>query len=141
MPEPVPNTQTMTVAIALIERDGRYLITKRLPDDSFGGFWEFPGGKLDPGEDLESCLAREILEELGIEVKVGPVIQIVEHRYPSRLLKFHCFACSIERGEPRPIECSELRWVTPAELADFEFPPASGPIIEGLQKNKVDRSA
>jgi A/G-specific adenine glycosylase len=134
LPESIKNnTEPLVVAIALIEREGRYLITKRLPEDSFGGLWEFPGGKLDPGEKLEGCLAREIREELGVEVTVGTPVQTVEYKYTTRLLRFHCFACTIREGEPRPIECSEIRWVTAAELDGFTFPPASGPIIKKLQ--------
>lgn len=128
----------LVVAIALIEREGKYLITRRLPEDSFGGLWEFPGGKLDPGEDLETCLRREIREELGIQVKVVSRVQLVEHRYPNRLLMFHCFSCSIVEGEPQPIECSDFRWVTPGELTGFEFPPASEPIIQNLMKGGLE---
>ncbi len=123
------------MAVAVIERDGRYLISQRLPDDSFGGFWEFPGGKSNPGETLETCLAREIQEELGVEIAVGIKLQVVEYRYPRRTIRLHCFSCRITAGEPRAIECTTWRWTLPAELVRFKFPPASRQIIEALQRS------
>ena len=123
----------LDVAIAVIEQDGRYLISQRLPKDSFGGFWEFPGGKSNPGETLEACLAREIQEELGVEITVGTKLQVVEYQYPRRKIHLHCFSCRIVTGEPRAIECSTWRWVLPKELLNYAFPPASKQIIEGLQ--------
>lgn len=138
--EKQPAEAPLIVVIAVIQRDGRFLIAKRLPEDSFGGLWEFPGGKLNPDEDLKGCLVREIREELGIPVKVMEEIQVVEYQYPNRLLRFHCFACGILEGrEPQPIECSEFRWVEAGELADFEFPPASGPIIRELLNKGIGR--
>lgn len=122
----------LDVAVAVIERDGQILITQRLAEDSFGGFWEFPGGKRNPGESLENCLAREIQEELGIEIAVGPKIHLIEHRYPSRVIHLHCFACHILSGQPQTRECAAWRWVDPKELTQFQFPPASGPIIREL---------
>ncbi len=137
MPKPTQaGREPLDVAVAVIEQDGKVLITQRMAGDSFGGFWEFPGGKTRPGEPLEDCLAREILEELGVGITVGPKLQVVEHRYSERLLRFHCFTCRIVEGEPRTIECSAWRWVEPQELSQFEFPPASDPIIRNLQKGR-----
>ena len=124
----------LDVAVAVIEKNGQILIAQRKPTDSFGGCWEFPGGKANPGESLEACLAREIQEELGLSIAVGQKLQVVEHQYPSRTLRLHCFLCHIVSGEPQAIECSAWDWVEPKELSRFQFPPASGPIIEALQK-------
>lgn len=138
LPEARPTAHTaapLDVAVAVIERDGRYLISQRLPDDSFGGFWEFPGGKSNPGETLEACLAREIQEELGVEIAVGTKLQVVEHQYPRRTIRLHCFSCRIVTGQPRAIECATWRWALPDELMQFKFPPASRQIIEALQRS------
>ena len=122
--------------MAVVERNGQYLITQRMPQDSFGGFWEFPGGKLHDQETLEACLIREIREELGIVVAVEEKLLVVEHPYPSRMIRLHCFRCALVEGEPRTLECSAWRWVVAGELTQFEFPPASRSIIELLQKKK-----
>ena len=129
-----PDAGSLDVAVGVIEQDGRYLISQRLPEDSFGGFWEFPGGKSNPGETLEACLAREIQEGLGLQIAVGTKLQVVEYQYPRRMIRLHCFSCRIVAGEPRAIECTTWRWIMPAELMQFKFPPASRQIIEALQR-------
>ena len=129
----LPDLLPLDVAVAVIQRDGRFLIAQRLPNDSFGGYWEFPGGKLVSGETLESGLAREILEELGVRVEVGSKRMVIEHNYPARTIRLHCFECRLVEGEPRAIECTEWRWVVAAELDRFQFPPASQPLIKNLQ--------
>ncbi len=126
----------LDVAVAVVERNGQYLITQRLPQDSFGGFWEFPGGKLNGQETLESCLIREIQEELGIGIAVEEKLLVVEHPYPGRVIRLHCFRCTLLNGEPKTLECSAWRWVVPQELTHFEFPPASRSIIDLLQKKE-----
>jgi len=121
------------VPIAVILHEGRLLISQRLPGDSFGGFWEFPGGKMASGETMELCLAREIREELGITVEVGAKRMEISHHYPGRTIRLHCFDCRWVDGEPRAIECAGWEWVFPAELDRFTFPPASRPLILDLQ--------
>ena len=133
MPEE-EGSKILDVAVALIERDGRYLISQRLPEDSFGGFWEFPGGKCRPGEMLEECFVREIQEELDVLISVGAIFQTVEHQYPHRTIRLHFFSCRILKGEPQTIECTAWRWVLPQEMFQYQFPPASAPIIEALMK-------
>lgn len=127
----------LDVAIAVIRHQGKLLISQRMEDDSFGGFWEFPGGKLHEGETMELCLAREIREELGITVEVGLKRMEISHRYPGRVIRLHCFECRLVEGDPRPLECSECRWVTPQELDQFVFPPASAPLIKKLKEHDV----
>lgn len=126
----------LDVAVAVIEREGRYLIAQRKTADSFGGLWEFPGGKVLPGEPLETCLAREIQEELGISIEVGPRLQVIDHHYPIRPLRLHCYLCHILSGEPGAIDCAAWRWVRPEELSQFQFPPASAPILQALLQSK-----
>lgn len=133
MPKNHVGSDPIDVAMAVIRKESQLLITQRKSDDSFGGLWEFPGGKLHPGETLEEALAREIQEELGIAITVGLKLKVIEHRYPNRTLRLHCFSCEILRGEPRAIECAAWRWVTAPELAQFRFPPASGPILDVLR--------
>ncbi len=130
------NLKPLEVAVAVIKRNGHVLIAQRRPGDSFGGHWEFPGGKLRPGETLEICLVREIQEELGLMIAVDKPLMVIEHPYPNRTIRLHCFACRIVSGEPQAIECTAWRWVTPQELHQFEFPPASGPLIEVLQDSE-----
>lgn len=119
----------MEVAVALIEQSGRYLISQRLAQDSFGGLWEFPGGTVNPGETLEECVAREVQEELGIAVAVGEKLQVVEYEHPQRAIRLHCFSCRIVSGEPQAIECAAWRWVSTRDLAGYEFPPASRALL------------
>ena len=130
----LPDRPPLDVAIAVIRHEGKLLISQRMPDDSFGGFWEFPGGKLDDGETMELCLMREIREELGVVVEVGTKRMEISHRYPGRVIRLHCFDCRLVEGEPRPLECAGWRWVFPEELGRFTFPPASAPLIRKLQE-------
>ena len=133
----MPELPPLDVAVAVIRHEGRLLISQRMPNDSFGGFWEFPGGKMDRGETMELCLAREIREELGITVQVGSKRMEISHRYPGRTIRLHCFDCRLLEGEPRALECAGWKWVLPAELDRFSFPPASAPLIRKLQETDV----
>jgi mutator protein MutT len=85
----------IVVLAAVVERDGRYLVTRRLENTHLAGFWEFPGGKCDPGETHEGCLRRELLEELGVESEIGDEILTTEHTYPERTVRLHFRQCVI----------------------------------------------
>ncbi len=124
----------LDIPIAVIVRDGMVLISKRRVGDSFGGFWEFPGGKLEVGETLEQGLIREIQEELGISISVSGKRMMVEHPYPNRTIRLHCFNCRVIQGEPRAIECADWKWIYPGELGGYSFPPASLSLVESLMK-------
>ena len=117
---------------AVVRRNGRILITRRLDHVHLGGLWEFPGGKVEAGESLEGALLREIREELGMEIAVGSEIFTIEHDYPTKFVRLHFFNCTVIQGEPQPLDVSELRWVTPTQLAEFEFPPADAELIQKL---------
>jgi 8-oxo-dGTP diphosphatase len=125
---------SVDVAAALIrDADGRYLITQRLADAHLAGQWEFPGGKQEAGETLEECLARELREELAIEVRVGDKVDTVRWEYPEKTVVLHFYRCWITGGSLQLLECAALDWVEPARLADYDFPPADQHLIERLR--------
>jgi mutator protein MutT len=125
---------SVDVAAALIrDAEGRYLITQRLADAHLAGRWEFPGGKREVGETLEECLARELREELGIEVVVDDKVDTVRWEYPAKTVVLHFYRCRITGGVPQLLECAALDWVEPARLGDYDFPPADQRLIERLR--------
>jgi 8-oxo-dGTP diphosphatase len=131
---PVPR---IVVTAAVIERDDAFLVTRRLKGVHLEGFWEFPGGKCEPGESHTACIEREILEELGTGVRVGPEIFAVEHAYAERVVELHFFACELA-GQEQPLLGQEMQWVRRADLRTLEFPPADSELIELLTSASVD---
>ena len=121
---------------AVIERDGRFLVTRRLAGTHLPGYWEFPGGKCDPGETQEACLARELREELGIDARIGAEIVVTEHAYPDRTVRLHFRRCEIT-GEPRPVLNQEMRWVSRDEMRTLPFPEADRKLIEVLTEDRT----
>ena len=121
------------VVAAVIRRTGKILITQRLDNVHLAGMWEFPGGKVEADESFEGALLREIREELGIEIRVLDEFFTVEHEYPTKSVRLHFFNCTITEGEPEPLAVADLRWVLPAELDKFEFPPADAELIAKLR--------
>ena len=128
------------VAAGLIRREGRYLIARRKAGVHLAGYWEFPGGKREPGESLEECLHRELLEELNVRIDVPVPYGIVRHDYPEKVVELHFFRCAIEAGDAQPIECAELRWVFPDEFAQYKFPPADEVILDALRREAAMES-
>jgi mutator protein MutT len=126
-------TVIVEVVAAVIRRDGKILITQRPDDVHLAKLWEFPGGKVEAGESLRAALQREIREELGVAISVADEFYTVEHDYPEKLVRLHFFNCVIEDGEPLALGVADLRWVQPAELAQFEFPPADAELIDRLR--------
>ena len=122
---------TIVVAAAVIERGNRFLVTKRQPGVHLAGQWEFPGGKCDPGEALASCMAREIREELDVDVQVGRELLSTTHEYPERRVELHFLYCDL-LGEPTPQLGQDMRWVSREELRTLEFPPADAELIRML---------
>ncbi len=127
-------SSVIQVAAGLIEREGRYLITKRKAGVHLEGLWEFPGGKREASETLEACLHRELREELGVEIGQPDLFQVVRHAYPEKTVELHFFRCRLVRGEAAPLGCEALAWVRPGELGEYEFPPADRPIVDALKK-------
>ena len=125
--------KTIVVTAAIIERDGRYLVTRRQPGAHLAGVWEFPGGKCDGGEPLTSCMVRELNEELGINAAVGSEIFTITHDYPDRRIELHFFECRTSDA-PSPLLGQEMRWVTRRELEELDFPPADAELIRILRR-------
>lgn len=122
------------VVAAIIRRDGLYLATQR-GYGRFEGLWEFPGGKIEPGENPREALAREIREELDTEVTVEELFRIKEYDYPDFHLTLQCFFCSLHEGvEPRLLEHKSARWMRAEELPTLKWLPADEDIIRELPR-------
>ncbi|MBI4557847.1 MAG: A/G-specific adenine glycosylase [Candidatus Hydrogenedentes bacterium] len=113
------------IVVAAIKKRGRYLIGKRPLSGLLGGLWEFPGGKVQPGESHEQALQRELKEELGITIKVGKLLAVVNHAYSHFKVTLHVFQCCHLSGKPRPNIHTELRWAAPREFSELAFPKAN----------------
>ena len=122
------------IGVAVIWNEpGQILIDKRRKQGLHGGFWEFPGGKIEPGETIEACIKREIMEELGIVIEVGASLMTIEHDYTKFTVTLCVYNCRYVSGEPQTLECDEIRWVTLDELDQFTFPKANEQIIATLR--------
>jgi mutator protein MutT len=121
---------------AAVVRDGagRYLITRRRRGSHLEGLWEFPGGKLEADESHEAGLRRELREELGADFDVDGLVETVRWEYPDRTIVLHFYDCRVAAGTIEPQEAQEMRWVTPDELAGYEFPPADRTLIDRLRR-------
>lgn len=129
----------VVVAAAILQREGKILLTRRRLDVHQGGLWEFPGGKQEVGETLEQCLRRELKEEIGVEVGDIRAFSIVHHRYPEKEVELNVFTCSISQGEPKALECMEIAWVHRHELSLYEFPEADRPVLRRLLQEQTEK--
>ena len=123
------------VAAALIFRNGRLLIAKRPAGGHLAGRWEFPGGKREAGETWTQCLARELKEELGIEINVGRCVERITYEYPEKSVRLRFYRCRWLRPEPRALGCPAFKWVDAAGLARHRFPEADARLVERLQRS------
>lgn len=135
-PAPAP---PIAVAAGVIVQDGRVLIAQRAATAHLGGLWEFPGGKRRAGETPEDCVAREIAEELGVTVRVGPRIAERVHAYPDRTVHLCFYVCEITSGLPVARGCAAFAWVAPAELKRYPFPEANAWLVDGLAAGALAR--
>lgn len=117
------------VTCAIIERAGRVLATQRSAAMSMPHKWEFPGGKIDPGETAEECLRRELLEEIGIKARIGRSLPASTHQYPAFTITLHPFVCTIEEGEIVLHEHEALLWLEPGELLCLDWAEADIPVL------------
>lgn len=121
------------VGAAVIFQNGKVLIAQRCPEAHLGGLWEFPGGKRRPHETFEECIVRELREELGIEVRVGQLMETITHQYPERTVHLRFYSCELISGQPKPLGCNTFRWVSREELPQFDFPAADARLVKLLQ--------
>lgn len=119
------------VVAAVIEDDGRFLLTLRPKGTHLADHWEFPGGKVERGETHADALARELREELGIDAEVGVLVHAVTHAYPDRTVELHFYRCGF-RGQPTPLVGQQMRWVARDELGNLPFPDADRDLIDQL---------
>lgn len=120
----------LVVSAAVIVRDGKIMICQRRPEAHNGLKWEFPGGKLEPGEGPEAALARELREELEIDVRVGRIRDAVYYRYPDRDVLVLFYECEILRGEPVTADCNAIAWAMPEALRQYDFAGADRAFVE-----------
>jgi A/G-specific adenine glycosylase len=130
------SSRKLEAVVAVIERNGRYLIQKRPSPGLLAGLWEFPGGKREPGETLEEALARELREELGVEVREVRPIVTVRHAYTEYRVTLHAFSCELV-GEPEA-DPKRLRWVAPKDLRRYPFPSGTARIVDRLENGQGD---
>ena len=124
----------LVAACALVDPDGRVLVTRRPPGKDMAGLWEFPGGKVEPGETPEATLVRELREELGIDTRSACLapLTFASHAYDSFHLLMPLYVCRTWEGIVQPLEGQGLKWLRPRDLRGLEMPPADAPLIAPL---------
>ena len=132
-----PRRPLVQAALALVERRGRYLICRRPRGRFLGGYWEFPGGKREPGESWPACLRRELREELGLAVGRLQPYGILRHRYPDRTVSLRVFRCALRQGSAPPRPGPTVRWVPAGQLRRYRFPPANHKLLERLLRRAI----
>lgn len=131
----ISNKPHKRIGVAVICGDqNQILIDRRLPQGDMADLWEFPGGKIEANETVEDCIAREIKEELGIEITVGRHLITIEHDYEQFRVTLIVHQCKIKQGEPQAIECAEIRWVSLKQIQEYTFPEANYQIIAAIAK-------
>lgn len=123
----------MEVVAALIWKDEKFLICQRPQNKPRALFWEFVGGKVEPGETKQQALVRECREELGITVDVGDVFEQVTHEYDDVTIRLTLFNATVAQGNPQKLEHNDMRWITPQEIQNYDFCPADKEILQKLQ--------
>jgi 8-oxo-dGTP diphosphatase len=132
---PAAKPLLLVAACALVDVDGRVLMCQRPEGKALAGLWEFPGGKLEPGETPEACLIRELKEELGLEVAAACLAPFVfaSHSYESFHLLMPLYLCRRWEGTAQPLEHPQIRWVRPSQMTDLPMPPADAPLVAYLR--------
>ena len=127
-------TLVIPCGVGLIRRGREFLIAQRKKNDSFGSLWEFPGGKKNPEETFEECVAREVQEEIGIDVAVHEKFMEIRRPYYGRIIWLNFFLCSHLSGQPRALECQRTQWADIDTLKEYRFPPANDAVIRKLKE-------
>ena len=135
-------TKVIEVGCAIIRgnrgdgKEQHILIAQRHPGAFLGGYWEFPGGKIEAHETVEECLVREIQEELGVQIRPVQLFCIQDHAYPGKTVRLHFYFCDWISGAPVRRDCHDFRWVRPEEMKNFNFIPADTEIINELIRER-----
>ncbi len=129
--------ERISVVAAVIEQDGRYLLTKRAAKAVLPGYWEFPGGKVEPGETPRQALAREVRERICVDVQVGPLLARRVHDYGDYEVELSIYDANILAGSVRPGTVAEVAWVPRQKLGDYSFPPADREAMDLLLGRRV----
>lgn len=131
---PKKELKAIEVAIAVIWKNGKIFIQKRPSKGLMGGLWEFPGGKVEKGESIESALEREVREETGLKLKNTRLLKTVKHAYTSFKVKLYCFEGDFDKGRVRRSSATEHKWIKPEQLSEYAFPAANVRIINEINK-------
>ncbi len=126
--------ETIEVGCAVVFKKGKLLIAQRHPEDTLGGYWEFPGGKKEDQETLEDCLIREVHEELGIKILPRRFLCRSEHEYPNRKVILFFYLCDWLEGDPVCHDCHDFRWVSQDEIMGYPFPEGDAEILKELNR-------
>ena len=128
------------IGVAVINnQQGQILIDRRKESGQMGGLWEFPGGKIEPGETVEECIQREIKEELDIEIAVGDRLTTITHNYETFKVTLYIHDCQYISGKPQPLECEEILWVEPEQIDRYQFPAANSKIVSLIQQRGTNK--
>lgn len=128
------NSRIIPCGVAIIRRQRKFLISQRKENDTFGSYWEFPGGKKNDGETFEQCVIRETLEELGICVAIEKKFMELRKTYHNKTIWLNFYLCEYISGDPRPLDCQKVLWTDVADLKNYVFPPANEYVINRLLK-------
>lgn len=120
------------VGCAIIYKNGKLLVAQRHLQDSFGGYWEFPGGKREKEETLEACLKREVFEELGIQILPSKFWGCREYKTPERTIRLFFYLCAWEYGEPLALDCKDFKWISQGDLQKYLWLPGDREVLEDL---------
>jgi len=140
-----PTKPVLEVAAAVLWQEGKLLVTQRPPGTHLAGLWEFPGGKIEPGETPSQCLVRELEEELGIQICVSQLLHTTTYEYDDRIVQLYFLRCHLQHGNPQPIGCAQIRWVNPSELPRLPMAPADQDfvsfLLRGLSGSEPDEES